>query len=338
VAEDIVAAVRGASENPGRMTTADLAAYDAVRRPALCLGYRSRLICGMGPPSSGGSTVLQTLKLLEPFDLAALKPGSLEAVHLISEASRLAFADRDQYLADSDHVAVPLEGLLDSGYLAARASLIDPSRSMGLAAPGTPPGSGMLAQAQDDDRAEGDSTSHLVVVDAAGNVVSFTSSIERSFGSYVMVRGFLLNNQLTDFAFQPVKDGRSVANRVEPAKRPRSSMAPTFVFDPDGRLEYALGSPGGSRIIGYVTGTLIALIDWRLDIQTAIDLPHHLNRNGATELEKDTPLVALEEGLKALGHEVKPGRLTSGLQGIHLAPGRLEGGADSRREGVARGY
>jgi len=338
IADDIVAAVRGASENPGRMTAADMAAYEAVRRPPLCGTYRVHLICGMGPPSSGGTTVLQILKLLERFDLAALSPNSAQAAHLFAEASRLAFADRNRYLADSDHVAIPLEGLLDPDYLAARSRLIDPARTMEKAEPGTPPGSGMLAMRGDGTVREGESTSHLVVADAAGNVVTFTSSIERGFGSYLMVRGFLLNNQLTDFAFKPTEDGRDVANRVEPAKRPRSSMSPTFVFDQDGQLEYALGSPGGPRIIGYVAQTLIGLIDWRLDIQAAIDLPHVQNRNAETELEAGTSAASLEQALITLGHRVLVKEQRSGLQGIHFRNGRLEGGADPRREGAAKGY
>ncbi len=337
IAADIVAAVRGATVNPGRLVTEDLALYQAVRRPPLCADYRAHLICGMGPPSSGGVAVLETLKLLERFDLAALAPGSLEAVHLISEASRLAFADRDRYLADSDYVPVPLEGLFEPDYIKARSELIRPARSLGIVAPGTPKGSGMLADT-DAIVPEGESTSHLVVADEAGNVVSFTSSIERAFGSHLMVRGFLLNNELTDFNLDPKGDGAPVANRVEPGKRPRSSMAPTLVFEPGGALKHALGSPGGPRIIGYVAQTLIALIDWRLNVQAAIDLPRHLNRNKATELEADTPLADLSDGLVALGHEVKIEPMNSGLQAIEFGSGRLEGGADPRREGIARGY
>ena len=337
IAADIIATVRGAPINPGRIAAEDLALYSAIRRPPLCADYRGHLICGMGPPSSGGATVLETLKLLERFDLAALAPSTREAVHLIAEASRLAFADRDRYLADPNYVSVPLEGLLETDYIAARSALINPERSQGTVAPGTPKGSGMLADATVS-APEGESTSHLVVADEAGNVVTFTSSIERAFGSYLMVRGFLLNNELTDFNFEPKKDGVPLANRVEPGKRPRSSMAPTLVFASDGKLAYALGSPGGPRIIGYVAQSLIALIDWRLDIQGAFDLPHHINRNGALELEADTPLVELADGLKSLGHEVDLAPLTSGLQGISFGPDGLEGGADPRREGIAKGY
>ncbi|MCH7555165.1 MAG: gamma-glutamyltransferase [Proteobacteria bacterium] len=292
IAADMVAAVRGASDNPGLMTLADLAAYDAKPREPVCARYRQWRVCGMGPPSSGGVTTLQILGLLEGFDLAALAPGSLAAVHLISEASRLAFADRARYLADDDFQPVPVRGLLDRGYLASRAAAIDPDFSMGRASPGEPPfrNGGLGA---DDPGGEGFSTSHIAVVDSDGSAVSMTSSIESAFGSRIMVRGFLLNNQLTDFSFRPDIDGVAVANRVEAGKRPRSSMAPTLVFDGDGRLRLSIGSPGGSRIIGYVTQSLIALLDWRLELRTAIALPHHVNRNGPIDLEEGTPLAAL---------------------------------------------
>ncbi|MGD9537325.1 MAG: gamma-glutamyltransferase [Alphaproteobacteria bacterium] len=337
LAADIAATVQGASINPGGMTERDLALYQALRRPPLCATYRAHLVCGMGPPSSGGPTVLQTLKLLERFDLAALAPDSVEAVHLVSEASRLAFADRNRYLADADHVPVPLDGLLDPDYIAARATLIDPARSIGVAPPGDPPGSGMLAEAAIA-APEGSSTSHLVIADAAGNVVSFTTSIERPFGSYLMTGGFLLNSELTDFSLFPREDGALVANRVEPGKRPRSSMAPTLIFTPSGAFGCALGAPGSSRIIGYVLETVLGLIDWKLDIQAAIDLPRYLNRNGPTELEGGTSLPTLAPALEALGHEVRTPKFASGLQGVCRVAERLEGGADPRREGVARGY
>ena len=336
IAAAMVAAIAGAEGNRGVMTLADLAGYRAMDREAVCRPYRTWRICGMGPPSSGGVTTLAILGLLEHFDLAALAPGSVEAVHLISEASRLAYADRARYLADSDFVAVPVRGLLDRGYLADRAALIDPARSMGKAVAGTPPHDDGARRA-DDPGGEQLSTTHLSVIDGFGNAVSMTSSVESAFGSRLMVRGFMLNNQLTDFSFRPQIDGVAVANRVAPGKRPRSSMAPTLVFDQDGELLLAVGSPGGSRIIGYVAETLIAMLDWGLDAQQALDQPHHVNRNGPIDLEAGTALAALEAALAARGHEVRLRKLTSGLHVVAVTADGLEGGADGRREGVALG-
>ena len=336
VAEDIVATVRDAVLNPGRMTISDITAYKAVKRKPVCGAYRGYRVCGMPPPSSGGVTVAQILGILGQFDLAAGGPGDPASAHLIAEAGRLAFADRNLYLADTDFVPAPLKGLLDAAYLADRAKLISREKSMGKASAGEPPRDhGALSPMTDD--FERLSTTHLSVVDDAGNAVSMTSSVENAFGSRLMTHGFLLNNQLTDFSFQPERDGVAIANRVEPGKRPRSSMAPTIVTDGDGRLVMAVGSPGGSRIIGYVAKTLVGVIDWKLGMQAAIDLPHVVNRNGRTELEADTPIAALKPALEALGHEVGVGGLNSGLHGILVTPHGLDGGADPRREGVALG-
>ncbi len=325
----------------GALSLADLAAYRARRTAPVCAPYRRHRVCSMGPPSSGATTMLAILGILEGFDLPALAPQSLPAVHLFAEASALAYADRDLYLADADFVAVPVRGLVDRGYLAARRRLIDPRRAMGRPRPGTPPGYDAAPPAAARSP-EGPSTSHLVIVDAAGNVVSFTTTVQIAFGSFLMSGGFILNNQLTDFAFVPEKDGRKVANRVEPGKRPRSSMTPTIAFDPEGRPELAVGSPGGSRIIDYVAKTVIAVLDWHLDIQSAIDLPNLVARGGVVELEADTPLAGLEPQLRAMGHEVRLRALESGLHGIVIRRGDdgrtvLEGGADPRREGVAVG-
>ncbi len=332
IAVDIATRVRGVAHNPGRLSYSDLATYEARRRAPLCLPYRQWIVCGMPPPTSGGVAVLQILKLLERFDLAAQAPLSPEAIHLVAEAGRLAFADRNRFLADSDFVAVPLDALLDPAYLAGRSMLIDPAASLGEASPGLP-GQQAAAPAQLDPP----STSHLSVVDAEGNAVSMTASIESAFGARVMARGFLLNNELTDFSFRPQVDGQPVANRVEPGKRPRSSMSPTLVLDRRGRFVMAIGSPGGSRIIGYTAKAIIAALDWNLTMQEAVALPNFVNRNGATDLEAGTAAEAAKAALEALGHEVNVRDLTSGLHGIRLTPAGLQGGADPRREGVVLG-
>ena len=337
IAHEIVAAVQGDMINPGFLSLSDLAGYRAHARPPVCLDYRRHRVCSMGPPSSGGVTMLQILGLLRHFDMTSLTPGSAESVHLISEASRLAFADRNRYLADPDFVTIPVEGLLSADYLRRRAALIEPDRAMGDAAPGVPPGARSLERA-DAAAPEHASTSHLSVIDSYGNAVSFTSSVERAFGSRLMAAGFILNNQLTDFSFAPQAAYGPVANRVQPGKRPRSSMAPTLILDEGGRLVATLGSPGGSRIIGFVAQSVIALLDWGLDAQAALNLPRHVNRNGATELEEGTALELLEPALEALGHQVQIKPLVSGLHAVRRVNGGLEGGADPRREGVALGH
>ena len=335
IAEDVARAVTTAGVNPGVLTLEDMAGYRARRREPLCSVYRDWTICGMGPPSSGGLGVAQTLALLERFDMAGVAPGSAQAVHLVAQAERLAYADRAVYVADADFVAVPLDALLDPGYLARRSASIDPARDMGDAEPGRLTGWDRAAALREGER--GPSTSHVSIVDADGNAVSMTASIERAFGSRLMAAGFLLNNELTDFSFEAEIDGRLVANRVEPGKRPRSTMAPTLVFEQDGRLAMAVGTVGGSRIIGFVVKTLIAALDWRLDIQAAIELPHHLNRNGATEIEQDTGLAELAPALEAMGHDVELRAMNTGLAAFFIADGVIAGGADPRREGTALG-
>ncbi len=340
IAADIAAAVQHARVNPGTLSVQDIAGYQAKQRPAVCMPYRAYRICGMGPPSSGGITVLQILGLLAPFELSAVAPDSVEAVHLFAEANRLAYADRDLYIADPDFVDVPVSGLIDADYLRARSRLIDPSNVADDAVAGVPPGAqdANLAPARSP---ELPATSHLSVVDRDGNAAALTTSIEFAFGSALMVRGFLLNNQLTDFSFTPERDGRAVANRVEPGKRPRSSMAPTLVFDAQDRLVLVVGSPGGSRIICYVAKTLVAVLDWDLDIQAAVDLPHRCNRGGATEVEQDSALESLEAALGDRGHTIRIRDMNSGIHAIHIRydTGRpvLHGAADPRREGQAIG-
>ncbi|WP_137703073.1 gamma-glutamyltransferase [Marimonas lutisalis] len=335
LAQAIVEKVRGIEDNPGLLSEIDMSLYQVREREAVCVPYRGHEVCGMGPPSSGGLTVGQILGLLQPYDLAALGPGSAEAWRLIGDASRLAFADRGRYMADSDYVPVPVKGLVAPDYLARRAALLQGGEALAEVAPGAPEFDHALNWA-DDDAIELPSTSHISIVDQYGNALSMTTTIENAFGSRVMVGGFLLNNELTDFSFRSHRDGVPVANRVEPGKRPRSSMAPTIVLR-DGRPVLVLGSPGGSRIIGYVAKTIIAHLDWGMDVQAAVALPHLVNRFGAYDIETGTEATALEAPLKALGYEVKARALNSGLHAIALGQG-LKGGADPRREGIALGH
>ncbi len=335
IARDIARKVRNAP-NPGDLTEDDLAHYRAKQREPVCGPYRQWKVCGMPPPSSGGVAVLQVLGMLQRLAPDSLPSDPVRAAHLIAEAERLAYADRERYLADADFVPVPLAGLMASEYLGARAALVRPDRSLGRALPGTPPGA-PLAQLADDASPELASTSHLSIVDAEGNAVAMTTSIEFAFGSQQMVRGFLLNNQLTDFSFVAEQEGKPVANRIEPGKRPRSAMAPTMVFDRDGKLVLALGSAGGSAIINHVVKTLVAALDRNMDIQQAIDLPNFGSRNGPTELERGTAAANWAEPLRALGHEVRLIEMTSGVHGIQRTRAGWSGGADPRREGMAKG-
>ena len=337
IAADIVATVAGAEGNPGLLALEDLAAYEVIVRDPVCLDYRAYEVCGMGPPSSGALTVGQILGLLEHFDLPSMGPDSVDAWHLFAEAGKLAYADRALYMADSDFVRMPTEGLLDPAYLTSRAQSIDWNAAAETpVAAGNPPWREASAYAPDLSL-ELPGTSHVSIVDAAGNAVSLTTTIESGFGSNLMVRGFLLNNELTDFSFREASDGRPIANRVEPGKRPRSSMSPTMVFDENGDLYVVVGSPGGSRIINYVAKTLIGVLDWELDIQSAISMGHVVNRNGATDLEAGSEMEALAEALAARGHETNVRDLTSGLHGIVITDQGLVGGADPRREGIVLG-
>ena len=337
IARDIVAAIRNHPFNPGMMTEQDLKTYRVREVEALCAPYRAYRVCSMPPSSSGGIAVLQILGMLSRFDMAGVHPGSVLALHLISEAERLAFADRNRYVADDRFAEVPTQGLLDAAYLAERSRLISEDKSLGIATAGVPPGSKLgLA---DDVVDEASGTSHISIIDRDGNALSMTTTIEYGFGSHIMVRGFLLNNQLTDFNFLPLEDGVLVANRVYPGKRPRSSMAPSLVFDNGGKLYMVVGSPGGSQIIGYVVKTLIATLDWGMDMQAAIDLANFGSRNGPTEIEKvkSNENEKLSGALKALGHEVRVIDMTSGIHGIVKTQQGWEGGADLRRDGVAWG-
>jgi gamma-glutamyltranspeptidase / glutathione hydrolase len=364
-ARAIVDAV-AAAPRPGDLTADDLAGYQVVPREVLCVPYQTHQVCGMAPPSSGGIAVAQTLKLLEAFNLGRASKTLLNtrAMHLIAEAQKLAFADRDRYVADPDYVPPPV-GLLDDTYLGIRRTLMNERTAMQKPAAGVPPPtasnppkwpSGKPSKRAelfgDDATLESVGTSHISIVDARGNAVSMTTTIEAGFGSRLFAGGFLLNNEMTDFSFRSTDDqGRAIANAIAPGKRPRSSMAPTLVFDAAGELKAVVGSPGGSRIILFVVKALVAMIDWRLDPQTAAGLVNFGSRGGPFEVEFDPSLrrelaaqpwvsppptwYALH--LRRFGHSISRDLMTSGLHLIWLQNGSITGGADPRREGVARG-
>ncbi len=351
IAAQLVRAVRMAVPYKGDLSADDLAGYQAKERQPVCADYRDVKVCGMGPPSSGALTVAQILKLAERHTSkgTSTRPMNTRALHILGEAGRLAFADRNRYIADPDFVTVP--NLLEPNYLTMRARLIRPDRAARKVTAGVPPTARADAFGKDDTR-ERAGTSHLSVVDAQGNVVSMTTTIEGAFGSGLWAAGFLLNNELTDFSFLPNdREGRPIANRVEAGKRPRSSMAPTIVFNRDGTFRAALGSPGGSRIILYVAKTIVAMVDWRLDPQSAAASANFGNRGRYYEIEynpalaTDTPLslwpsvpsVWYGIRMRALGHPVRPDLMASGIHIVARQSGGLIGGADPRREGVARG-
>lgn len=352
IANQIAEAAQVEPTSAGSLSVDDLAGYRVIERPPLCVDYRRHAVCTMGPPSSAGHALGQVLGLIEPFGLdrgpgAAMAPGSL---HVMSEALKLAFADRNWYLGDPQFVSVP-SGLLAPAYLAERRRHIASNRSLQRAYPGTPPGSESLAHGFDD-TLEAAGTSHISIIDGAGNAVAMTTTIEAAFGSGRWAAGFLLNNELTDFSFRPARDGRPVANRVEGGKRPRSSMAPTIVLDPSGRLVMVTGSAGGARIIAYVLKTIVGVIDWRLEAASVLALPNFGFRGADFELEQPSVggwrglghpagalgLVSTALRLKPYGQTVSLDILTSGTQLIIRRPdGTLDGAADPRREGVALG-
>ncbi|NHI00582.1 gamma-glutamyltransferase [Oceanimonas sp. MB9] len=332
IAELMVDKVRNAAA-PGHLTLDDLTQYRVQERPPLCFPYRQYNICGMGPPGSGTLALGQILGMLAHFDLSRLGPNSPQAWRLVADASRLAFADRGRYAADSDFVPVPVEGLLDRDYLAQRAQLLKGAdKALPEVTPGTPKGHWPTSF---DGSPEFPSTTHISIIDGDGNAVSLTSTIENAFGSRLMVQGFLLNNELTDFAFTPEMDGVPVANRLQPGKRPRSSMSPTLVFDEQGDLLLVLGSPGGSSIIGYVLHTLLNVLDWGMDVRDALHQPHVLHRGGALELEPFGRNLALQQAMAERGFDTRLTELNSGLHLILRRPDGLFGAADPRREGQA---
>lgn len=331
IANDIVKTVRGAKANPGVLNTMDLATYQVKEREPVCAPYRQYSICGMGPPSSGALTLGQIMGMLSHYPIAKMGPENIQSWRLLGDASRLAFADRGKYMADSDYVPMPTEGLLAADYIEQRATLLKRDTALATTAAGKPPWSHAMNYALDE-AIELPSTSHFSIVDKDRNMVSITTTIENGFGSRLMVRGFLLNNELTDFSFRSHADGVPIANRIEPGKRPRSSMAPTIVMK-EGEPYMAVGSPGGSQIIGYVAKTLVAHLDWGLNLQQAINLPNMNNRFGAFELEQGTTAEQWAPKLEQLGFKVKVKELNSGVQAIRIDGKSLMGAADPRREG-----
>ncbi len=333
IAADIVKTVARDFDNPGQLTLEDFKNYELIERDPVCIRYRVYNVCGMGPPTSGGITVGQILGILEPFKLHKIGT-TADSAHLFAEASRLAYADRASYLADSDFVDVPVRGLLNKGYLKSRSTLINKAKAMKKASAGTPP---FARQAYiPGDTLDRPGTSHFVIVDSEGNIASMTTTIETGFGSRLMTHGFLLNNELTDFSRVAEKNGIAIANRIEGGKRPRSSMSPTIVFRHK-KPYLAIGSPGGSRIIDYVAQSVVGVLDFKMTPQQAINQGHIINRNGATELEEGTAVAEWAEVLSERGHDVKVRVLNSGLHAIQFTGKGLLGGADSRREGIVLG-
>ena len=333
IADAIVYKVRENTRNPGLLNHEDLANYAVKERPALCTKFRNYEVCGMGPPSSGAIGVGQILGMINKFPKGKIRDP--QTLRLIGDATRLAFADRGRYVADGDFVSVPTKELVEEQYLSKRASLLNRRNAIPVVTAGEPIAS-LTHRWAPDLSIEKPSTTHVSIIDAYGNALSLTSSIENAFGSRLMTNGFLLNNQLTDFSFRSSANGTPIANRVEGGKRPRSSMAPTIVLE-DGKIVLLIGSPGGSRIIPYVSNTIVAILDWGLDVQEAVSQPHAVNRFGIYEIEEGTSLTGLKKWLQELGYEIKERPLNSGLNVILKKDGKLYGGSDPRREGIAIG-
>ena len=334
-AQAIVDAVTLAPRNPAPMTTADIAGYKVKERAPVCTFYRARKICGMGPPSSGATTVQGVLGMLERFDLKALGKDDPRSWHLIAEAMRLAYADRERYLADPDFFPVPTAGLLAPDYLAKRAQLIALDRTMPTVEAGNP--KGVKVALADTLTPDVVSTSHFVAIDRAGRAATLTSTIESAFGSGLVVNGYFLNNELTDLSILPERDGKPVANKVEGGKRPRSSMAPTLVYAPDGKLRLAIGAAGGATIPAQVLKAIIAVIDWDLSAQDAIALPVIFAPGGQTVfVERGSPHEAMIPFLQALGHtDIQLRERSFKANAIEVRSGKLAGAADPRSEGIA---
>jgi len=327
LASDIVDAVTRHA-NAGVLSLGDMRSYNVIERTPLCSNYHIYTVCGMAPPSSGGVVINQAFSMLEPYKLSEMNAQNPQAWRLIGDAMRLAFADRGCYIADPEKQVIPLGKLLDRSYLKNRSLLLQgdkPLQNVRAGEFGVVAVEGRIFELP--------STSHMSIMDSYGNALSMTSSIENAFGSRVMVGGFLLNNQLTDFAFNPEKDGRRVLNRVEGGKRPMSSMSPTIVLK-EGRPVLITGSPGGSRIIGYVLQSLIASLDWGMSPQEVADMPRLVNRYDIYDVEDDAALDVLSNELESVGYEVKRKPLTSGMHIISVSEEVLLGGADPRREGI----
>ncbi|WP_375390634.1 gamma-glutamyltransferase family protein [uncultured Sphingomonas sp.] len=331
-AAKLVQTVDGAARNPSKMVTADLAGYAAKARAPVCAPYRVYRICSMGPSSSGGITVLMILKQLERFDLTGMGKDSPVAWHLFAESSRLAYADRNLYVGDPDFVQVPIAGLLDPAYLASRSALLSPDRSLTAIAAGTPPGAPSRTRATP---AEVPGTTDLAVADGRGNVVEVTTTVEGVFGSGLSMDGIILNNQLTDFDIVPEQAGYLVANRVEPGKRPRSSMSPTIVYGPDGQVRLALGAAGGPTIIAQIAKALVGVLDWKLSAQDAIALGLIFAPGETAYAEEGTQLDAMLPALRRLGEHIQSAPLGLKANAVERVDGRWVGAADPRSEGVA---
>ncbi|MDC0228039.1 gamma-glutamyltransferase [Alphaproteobacteria bacterium] len=333
IANDIVSTVNNSSFNPGVLSLKDLINYKIIERKPVCSKYRGYKICGMGPPSSGAITIAQILGIIENFDISKLGPKNPETWRLIGDASRLAFADRSLYMADSDFVDVPIKELISKNYLNERAQFLDRKNKIEKIKAGNLISKSSLNWGKDQS-IELPSTSHISIIDKYGNALSMTTTIENGFGSRLMTNsGFLLNNQLTDFSFKSFKNGKKIANNIEPGKRPRSSMAPTIILK-NNKPVYILGSPGGSNIIGYVVNAIISMIDWKYNAQEAASVAHGINKFGTYYLEKNTIMSKLLPSLEAMNYKVKLRSFSSGLNVVQIDD-KLYGGSDHRREGIA---
>ena len=333
IAKDITRAVNQ-HPTPGGLNGDDLKQYQAVERKVVCGPYRSWKICGMAPPSSGGITLISMLGILQNFPLSQID--EIDYLHYLSEAGRLAYADRDMYIADPDFINIPIDSLINPQYTKERSHLISIKKSMAKAKPGD--FNQLPVQLGSDSNSELPATSHISIVDKNGQAVSMTISVASAFGSRIMTNGFFLNNEMTDFSFMAKENQQLIANRIEPTKRPRSSMSPTFVFDEQQQLVMALGSAGGPSIINYVAKTITGVLDRNLNIQEAIDYPNIGSRNQETELEKESMVEKYAQELQERGHPILIREMNSGTQGIFINRDGLWGGVDGRREGVAVGH